>query len=88
MLDKTRKPLFPQLGKELFWKKFDFFSFGKSRLVPKKRKINIHSVAKYQITRRGDPLETLKKFEKNVAHCRKKSLGRNWHVAPLLRLAQ
>ena len=33
--------------------------------------INIHSVAKYQKTRKGDPCETFKKFRK-VAQCRKK----------------
>ena len=34
--------------------------------------INIHSVAKYQKTRRGDSFETLKNFRKNFAQCRKK----------------
>ena len=34
--------------------------------------INIHSVAKYQKPRRGDPLGTLKNFRKKVAQCRKK----------------
>ena len=34
--------------------------------------INIHSVAKYQKTRRGDSFETLKIFEKNFAQCRKR----------------
>ena len=38
--------------------------------------IDIHSVAKYQKTRRGDPLGTLKNFRKKVAQCRKKSKGR------------
>ena len=37
--------------------------------------INIHFVAKYQKTRRGDPLEALKTFRKKVAQCRKKSKG-------------
>ena len=35
--------------------------------------INIYSVAKYQKTRKGDSFETLKKFSKQVAQCRKKS---------------
>ena len=35
MLDNTRKPLFPQLEKKFFLgKKFKFFSFRKSRIVP------------------------------------------------------
>ena len=33
--------------------------------------INIHSVAKYQKTRRGDSFETLN-FRKNFGQCRKK----------------
>ena len=37
--------------------------------------INIHSVAKYQKTRRGDYFETLKNFRKNFAQCRKKLKG-------------
>ena len=39
-LDKTQKPLFSQLGTKtkrfFFEKNFGFFSFGKSRTVPKK----------------------------------------------------
>ena len=34
--------------------------------------INIYSVAKYKKTRKGDSFETLKKFRKKVAQCRKK----------------
>ena len=34
--------------------------------------INIHSVAKYQKTRKEDSFETLKNFRKKVAQCRKK----------------
>ena len=34
--------------------------------------INILSVAKYQIIRRGDSFESLKIFEKKFAQCRKK----------------
>ena len=37
--------------------------------------INIHSVAKYQKTRSGDPFETLKKFRKKVAQCLKNPKG-------------
>ena len=69
--------------KTFFWKKleiFEFFSFRKCRIVPKNVKkgdplgfINIHSVAKYQKTRRGDSFETLKNFRKKVAQCRKKN---------------
>ena len=33
---------------------------------------NIYSVAKHQKTRKGDSFETLKKFRKRVAQCRKK----------------
>ena len=59
MQNKTRKPLFPQLGKiiQIF--------FGKCRIVLKNAKrgplgfIDIHSVAKYQKTRRGDSFEAL-----------------------------
>ena len=57
-----------------FWKKLvifeKMFSFKKSRIVPKNVKgdplkcINIHSVAKYEKTRRGDPFGTLKIFRK------------------------
>ena len=48
-----------------------FFSFGKCRIVPKIVKgdplgfINIHSVAKYQKSRRRDPFEILKNSEKS-----------------------
>ena len=35
--------------------------------------INLHSVAKYEKTRSGDPFEALKFFSKKVAQCRKKS---------------
>ena len=58
---------------------FEFFSFRKSRIVPKNVKrgdplgfINIYSVAKYQKPRKGDSFETIKNFEKKVAQCRKK----------------
>ena len=34
--------------------------------------INIHSVAKYQKTRRGDPFETIKKFRKKSRTVQKK----------------
>ena len=37
--------------------------------------ITIYFVAKYQKTRKGDSFETLKNFQKKVAHCRKKSKG-------------
>ena len=37
--------------------------------------ININSVAKYQITRRGDPLRTFKNFRKKVAQCQKNQKG-------------
>ena len=49
---------------------FEFFSFKKSRIVPKNVKgdpsgfINIHSVAKYQKNSKGGPLGTLKNFRK------------------------
>ena len=37
--------------------------------------INIHSVAKYQKTRRGDPLGT-KKFSKKISHSAEKKIER------------
>ena len=50
---------------------FEFFSFGKCRIVPENVKgdhlgfINIHLVAKYEKTRKGrDTFETLKIFRK------------------------
>ena len=36
--------------------------------------INIHSVAKYQKTRRGDSFETLKNFRKKISHSAEKKL--------------
>ena len=53
-----------------FWKKlefFDFFSFKKCRIVPKNVKggpfgFKIHTVAKFQKTRKEDPLGSLKIF--------------------------
>ena len=60
---KKRKTFF---GKKLKFLKFFFFQ--KSHIVPENVKgdpfefINIHSVAKYQKTRRRDPLGTLKNF--------------------------
>ena len=61
MLDMTGKSLFPDWEQKIFFNKKDFvlFSFEKRRIVPKNEKgdplgfINIHSVAKYQKTRRG-----------------------------------
>ena len=43
--------------------------------------INIHSVAKYQKTRRGDPLETLKNFRKKSRTVLKK-IERGDSLAP------
>ena len=60
----------------------NFFCFKKTRIVPKNVKggpsgfINIHSVAKYQKTRRGDPLGTFKNFRKKVTECQKNPLKR------------
>ena len=63
----------------------------KCRIVPKNEKgdplgfINIHSVAKYQKTRRGDSFETLKKLRKeNFAQCRKKLKGGTLWYLPVL----
>ena len=73
-----------QKAQNIFWKKnlkFRIFSFKKCHIVPKNVKggplgfINIHSVAKFQKTRRGDPLGTLKNCRKNVAQCRKIQKG-------------
>ena len=36
---------------------------------------NIHSVTKYQTTRRGDPFETLKNFRKNLHSAEKNPKG-------------
>ena len=55
--------------------------FRKSRIVPKNVKgdpsgfINIHSVAKYQKTRRGDLLGTLKNFRKKSHSAEKNPKG-------------
>ena len=72
-----------QKAQKNFWKKIEifekFFSFKKSRIVPKNVKgdpsgfINIHSVAKYQKTRRGDPLGTKKNFRKKSRTVPKKT---------------
>ena len=76
MLDKTRKPLFPELGTKM---KFRTFSFRKMSHSAEKCKkgdplgyVNIHSVAKYQKTRSGVLSETMKNFRRKVAECRKK----------------
>ena len=59
-------------------KNFFLKKLRKCRIVPKNEKgdplgfINIHFVAKYQKTRRGDSFETLKNFRKNFAQSRKK----------------
>ena len=73
---KKRKTIFLEKN-EIFEKN----SFQKSRRVPKNVKgdpsgfINIHSVAKYQKPRRGDPLGTLKNFQKKSHKAEKKSKG-------------
>ena len=48
--------------------------------------INIYSVAKHQKTRKGDSFETLKKFSKKVAQCRKKSKGGPFSLVRFCRL--
>ena len=74
---KNRKTFF--LEKLVIFEKK--FSFKKSRIVPKNVNggtlldLNIHAVAQYQKTRRGDPFETLKIFSKKVAQCRKNPKG-------------
>ena len=74
---------FPTGNKKIEKKDFVLFSFEKCRIVPKNEKggtlefINIHSVAKYQKTRRGDSFETLKNFEKK-SH----SAEKNWKGGP------
>ena len=75
MLDKTRKPLFAQLGTKThsFLKNWVFFRKMSHAAEECKRGdplgfINIHSVANYQKTRRGDPFQT-KNFGKKVAQC-------------------
>ena len=46
--------------------------------------INIHSVAKYQKTRRGDSFETLKKFSKKNSHSAENKLkGTLWSLPVL-----
>ena len=66
MLDKSMEPLSPQLGKNFGKKDFVFYS-GKCRIMSKKGDPlgfnNIHSVAKYQKTRRGS-FETFTNFQK------------------------
>ena len=72
--EHLKSALYPRLKKRetFFWQKlenFENFFFRKMSHSAKKCKrgdpfgfINIHSVAKYEKTRRGDPLGTLKKF--------------------------
>ena len=67
----------------------NIFSFEKCRIAEKCKRgeafgfINIHSVAKFQKTRRGDPLGTLKNFRKKVTQCRKNPKGGAFrHVRP------
>ena len=76
MLDMTGKSLFPDWEQNL---KFFFEkNFEKCCIVPKNEKgdplgfINMHSVAKYQKTRRGDSFETLKNFGKKFRTVPKK----------------
>ena len=73
-----------QKAQKTFLKKkleiFEFFFFHKMSHSAEKCKrgdplgfINIYSLAKYQKTRKGDSFETLNKFRKKVAQCRKKN---------------
>ena len=65
-ISKAQKAQYIFVGKKL--EIFEFFPYEKCRIVSKNVEgdafgfINIHSVAKYQKTRKGDPLGTLKKF--------------------------
>ena len=78
----TGKPLFPDWEQNKILKFFRKFFFEKNLrkcdIVPKNEKgdplgfINIHSVAKYQKTRRGNSFETLKKFRKKFRTVPKK----------------
>ena len=73
-ISKAQKPQNIFLEEKL--EKFEFFSLGKVRIVPKKGGfINIHLVAKYEKPRKGDPFETLKFFSKKLAQCQKTSKG-------------
>ena len=65
---------------EIFFEKFFLKKkLRKCHIVPKNEKgdplgfINIHPVAKYQKTRRGDSFETLKIFEKKIRTVPKKN---------------
>ena len=68
-------PNWQQKNKVVFEKNHTFF-VGKCRIVPEnvKEYVNIHSVAKYQKTRRGF-FETLKNFKKKSHSAGKKSKG-------------
>ena len=46
--------------------------------------INIHSVGKYQKTRRGDSFETLKNFRKKIRSAEKKLKGGTLWSLPVL----
>ena len=68
---------------EIFFEFFFEKKLRKCRIVPKNEKgdplgfINIHSVAKYQKTRRGDSFETLKNFRKKISHSKLNSPKKN-----------
>ena len=88
----ARYDFFPTGYKNFFSKKdFVLFSLEKCRIVPKNEKgdplgfINIHSVAKYQKTRRGNSFEALKKFRKKISHSAEKKLkgGTLWSLPVL-----
>ena len=73
-----------QKVQNIFWKKleiFDFFSFKKSRIVPKNVKGGPFLIYKHafcsKITKnsKGGPFGDIKKISKKDSQCRKKSKG-------------
>ena len=81
MLDKTRKPLFSNLEKNIFLKDFEgFFSFGKCRIVPKNIKgalgfltyILLQNIKKNS---KGGTSWDIKKFRKKSHSAQNKSKG-------------
>ena len=71
MLDKTRKPLFPQLGTKKTFKKSGFFSFGKCRIVTKNVKAEtLWDLLTYILL---PNIKNSKPFETNKSHSVKKN---------------
>ena len=73
MLDKTRKPVFPNWEQKTFFRKM-------SHSVKKSKRGTLWDLIQHILLQNikileGDPMETFKKFRKKFTECRKKLKG-------------